>query len=129
MTKKKLFRTNFFPYHVVARVNNREHFPGELAFAWKVLTSELYLQTVLYGMRIHAFVLMPNHFHLLITSPEIQIDKSMKEFLSSSTRIMNTGNRRCGRVFGARYHWSSVQNAMYYAHALKYIYRIPLRRV
>lgn len=127
MSRKILFRTKDHPYHINARVNNREQFPGELDYVWKTLTNELYLQTVLYGLQIHAFVLMPNHFHLLVTSPEICIGKSMQEFLSSSTRIINTKNKRSGRIFGARYFWSTVMNPIYYAHAFKYVYRNPVK--
>lgn len=127
MSRKILVRTDRYPYHINARANNREPFPGEMEFIWKVLTDELYLQSITRDIQIHAFVLMPNHFHLLATFPEAEICQSMKEFLSSSTRIINTKNRRSGRIFGARYHWSVITTPLYYAHALKYVYRNPVK--
>jgi REP element-mobilizing transposase RayT len=127
VSRKKLIKTNEFPYHVGARVNNREHFPCGLPAAWKVLSAELHLQAILHDLKIHAFVMMPNHFHLLVTTPEAPISDVAKAFLSSATRIMNVMSGRTGRVFGARYHWTAVQNPLYYVHAIKYIYRNPVK--
>lgn len=127
MPRKKLIRCPSLPYHLTARANNRETFHGELSYAWKVFTDELYLQQVLRGVRVHAFVLMPNHFHLLATSPHCGIDLVMKEVLGSATRILNTRYRRSGHVFGGRYHWSLIGEPDYYAHALKYVLRNPVK--
>ncbi len=127
MPRKKLIRVDSLPYHLTARTNNREVFHGDLAYVWKVLTGELYLQQILHGVRLHAFVLMPNHFHLLATSPHRGIDLVMKEVLGSSTRILNTRNQRSGHVFGGRYFWSLIREPDYYAHALKYVLRNPAK--
>lgn len=127
MARKELIRSRELPYHITARCNNREEFPGELALVWRVLVSELHVQYVLYKINIHAFVLMPNHFHLLVTSPDREIDLVMKEFLGSSTRVLNTMFLRSGHIFGGRYSWSLISEARYYAYALKYIYRNPVK--
>jgi putative transposase len=127
MPRKALLRSIELPYHITSRTNNRELFPGDLNYTWKVLTNELYLQFVFYRIRIHAFVLMPNHFHLLITSPSRDIDLVMKEVLGSTTRILNTKHCRSGHIFGGRYFWSLIQEPAYFAHALKYVYRNPVK--
>jgi putative transposase len=127
MPRKKLIRAFDLPYHLAVRANNREEFPGELAYVWKVFTSELYVQQILYGVRLHAFVLMPNHFHLLATSPNRGIDQVMKEVLGSSTRILNMRCQRSGHIFGGRYFWSLIREPDYYAHALKYVLRNPVK--
>ena len=127
MPRKILSETTELPYHITARGNNREAFPGDSAFLWKAFTSELYLQSILHGNRTHAFVLMPNHFHLLLTVPKVALSKTMREFMSSSTRIINVRNGRSGHVFGGRYHWTIIDNPAYFAHALKYVYRNPVR--
>ena len=127
MPRRPLIRSNKFPYHVTARVNNREDFPCSLKDAWKFLTDELLIQKFRHNIQIHAFVIMPNHFHLLVSTPKANLDQVMKEFMSSTTRIINTRKRRWGRVFGARYYPSLIQNSIYYAHALKYVYRNPVK--
>jgi hypothetical protein len=40
---------------------------------------------------------------------------------------MNSKSGRSGRVFGARYHWSLIDSDRYFATALKYLYRNPVR--
>src|SRR5690348_15519526 len=113
MPRKALFRSNEFPYHITSRSNNRELFPGDHGYLWRVLTNELYLQYICHQVRVHAFVMMPNHFHLLLTSPSRDIDLVMKEVLSSTTRMLNTRLRRSGHIFGGRYFWSLLREPSY----------------
>lgn len=127
MPRKLLLKSKILPYHITARSNNREHFPGKLEYLWKVFTNELYLQFIVHEVRIHSFVLMPNHFHLLLTTPVLTIDKVMQQFMGSSTRIINTKYTRTGHIFGSRYHWSVIDHPLYYAHAFKYVYRNPVK--
>lgn len=127
MPRKKLVLSSNWPYHVTARVSNREHFPGELKFIWKVLTSELQLQTFKRNAKIHAFVLMPNHFHLMISTPDGNITDVMRDVMSSATKIINVKNHRTGHLFGGRYKWSIITNSLYFAHAMKYVYRNPVK--
>ena len=111
----------------MARANNREEFPVALNYSWKTFSGELFLQQVLHGLRVHAFVVMPNHFHMLATSPFRDVDLIMRDFISASTRILNVKSRHSGRIFGGRYNWSLVSNPYYYAHVLKYVIRNPVK--
>ncbi|MGZ3697563.1 MAG: transposase [Bdellovibrionota bacterium] len=127
MPRKTLIRSSRFPYHVTARVNNKEAFPLPLDRAWDVLTRLCWEIGVLYGARVHALVLMGNHFHLLITVPSEDLGVVMKHFQSSGTRTMNLVSGHLNRIFGARYHWSLINSPLYFAHALKYVYRNPVK--
>jgi REP element-mobilizing transposase RayT len=127
MPRRKLVRTGEFAYHLSVRVNNREEFAGGVRYAWHTLSGELFVQQTLHGAQLHAFVVMPNHFHLLASSPKKSIDIVMRDFLSSSTRILNAGTQRSGRVFGGRYFWSVVSGPTYYAHVMKYVLRNPVK--
>jgi putative transposase len=127
MPRKKLIRSYDLPYHLTARVNNREVFPGDLEYVWQLLTSELFLQQIVHSVYYHAFVMMPNHFHLLATSPLREIDLVMKEVLGSTTRTLNSRYGRSGHIFGGRYFWSLIREPDYYAHAMKYVLRNPVK--
>ncbi len=127
MPRKKLIRSEFLPYHVTARANNREIFHLDPDRMWNVLNDELLLATIVFGIEIHAFVMMPNHFHLLLTTPNEDLGKVMSCILSYVTRTANLISGRSGRVFGARYHWSLMNEGTYYGHALKYVYRNPVK--
>ena len=80
-----------------------------------------------FGARIHAFVLMPNHFHLIVTVPEQDLSEVMQHFMRSATKTLNRVSGRSGRVFGGRYHWTLVDSPTYFSHALKYVYRNPVK--
>ena len=127
MPRKILLRSNTLPYHVTARTNNRELFHCPLVRVWQVLTWQCYEMSVIYGARIHAFVLMPNHFHFLVSVPEYDLGQVMQQFMRSGTKTLNRISGRSGHVFGGRYHWTVVNSSVYFAHVLKYVYRNPVR--
>jgi len=79
------------------------------------------------GAEFQAVVLMPNHIHMLVTVPELDLGRMTNVFFSSLTRTLNLISGRSGRAFGARYHWSLIDSSRYYSHALKYVYRNPVR--
>jgi REP element-mobilizing transposase RayT len=127
MPRKPLIRVRNYPYHVTARCNNKEPFPCSLQTAWNIISQEINEITEKFQCKIHAFVLMPNHFHLLLTTPQEDLGVIMKEFLMNITKKMNTNTRRSGRIFVSRYHWSLIDDDQYYDCALKYIYRNPVK--
>lgn len=127
MPRRSLIRTTFAPYHVTARNNNREAYPLPLEEVWTILTWYAFETTILFGARIHSLVLMPNHFHLLITTPEEDLGEVMQHFMRECTKLINARSGRSGRLYGARYHWTLVDSALYFAHAYKYLYRNPVR--
>jgi putative transposase len=40
---------------------------------------------------------------------------------------LNRRTFRTGHVFGGPYHWSLIQSSRYFGHALKYVYRNPVK--
>jgi putative transposase len=127
MPRKLLIRNNRLPYHVTARVNNREKFKLPLYQVWKVFTDLLFATCVIHRIQVHAFVLMPNHFHLLLTVSQHDLGLVMREFMRSVTKTLNAKSGRTGRVFGAKYHWTLVDSPLYFAQVYKYIYRNPVK--
>ncbi len=127
MSRKTLIRSSCLPYHVTARVNNKECFHLPLETVWKVFDYHLFEIKLLFDVHIHAFVVMPNHIHLLITTPCEDLGIVMHTFIGSATRTINLKSGRSGRVFGARYHWTIIDSEVYFSHALKYVYRNPVK--
>jgi len=123
----RLFRTSQFPYHVVARSNNQEWFylpPREF--------SEIFIEKAEatwreYDVSFHAFVIMSNHIHLLISTPRANIDSAMNYLLREICRAVNQRTGRTNHLFGGPYKWSLIQKPDHYGHAYKYIYRNPVR--
>lgn len=127
MPRKPLIRSSEFPYHVTARCNNKEPFPVPLLEVWNVFEQQIQRIVERFGCKIHAFVLMPNHFHLLITVPNQDLGMVMQSFMVLVTQKLNSKSGRTGRIFGARYHWSLIDHEQYFDCALKYIYRNPVK--
>ncbi|MGZ3687375.1 MAG: transposase [Bdellovibrionota bacterium] len=108
-------------------MNNRELFPLPLPEVWKIACEHLYLSTHLHGIEIHAFVLMPNHLHLLLTTPEADLGTAMNWFNGALTRSINGLSGRSGHLFGGPYYRSIIRSSAYFTHAHKYVYRNPVK--
>ena len=85
-------------YHVMCRGNG-----GEAIF-WSDKDRELFIDTLdeacgRCGWRIHAYVLMGNHYHLLLETPEANLVDGMKWFQGTYTQRFNSRNRRWGHLF------------------------------
>jgi putative transposase len=55
------------------------------------------------GWHIHAWVLMDNHYHLFIQTPEPNLVSGMSWLQNTLTRRYNVRHRKWGRLFGDRY--------------------------
>ncbi|BCX48085.1 hypothetical protein HAHE_19930 [Haloferula helveola] len=56
-----------------------------------------------FGWRVHAYVLMGNHFHLLLETPEPNLVKGMKWMMGAYSQAWNRRRKRRGHVFQGRY--------------------------
>lgn len=77
-----------------------------------------------YGeVELYAYILMPNHYHLLLYQIE---DNSLPEFMrtlsTSYTMYFNQKYRRAGSLFQGRYKARRVDNAAYAVHVSRYIH-------
>ena len=127
MPRKPLVYTDEFPYHIVARCNNRERFKISIDEVWKIFISELTKLNQLYGLQIHAFVLMSNHYHLIAScSKKYNLGYVMRILQTRTSRSINRLSGRMNHVYGSRYRASLIGDEFYYANALKYVYRNPV---
>ena len=56
-----------------------------------------------HGWRVHAWVLMGNHFHLLLETPEPNLSAGMRVLLGTFSQAWNSRYQRRGHVFQGRY--------------------------
>jgi REP element-mobilizing transposase RayT len=89
-------------YHVMSRGNRREDIFHD------DLDRESFLQTLAdtcakTGWQVHAFCLMPNHFHLVVETPQPNLVAGMKWFLGTYTGRFNRRHKLSGHVFAGRY--------------------------
>ncbi len=84
-----------------------------------------------HGWRVHAWVLMDNHFHLLVETPEANLATGMKLLLGSFSQGWNRRRLRRGHVFQGRYKSipvnASDSDPHYFRIAADYIHLNPAR--
>ncbi|MBY0316731.1 MAG: transposase [Bdellovibrionales bacterium] len=94
---------------------------------WIIFVGVLFQVKRQFNCDIHSFVLMSNHYHLLISTPDLNIGEAMKYLHREVARL---ANKSCGRInhfFGGRYKWTVVNHEAYYWNCTKYIFRNPVR--
>ena len=81
----------------------------------------------MWGIRIGAYCLMPNHYHLLIQTPEANLSRCMRHINGVYTQRFNRRHLKDGQLFRGRYKSILVDADNYLLELLRYIHRNPLR--
>lgn len=126
MPRKPIERSSEHFYHITARSNNKEFFYLPTEQVWQIMTLRLKGLQKQYNIKISAFVLMNNHFHLLVLTPVESIDRIMYFFMKDLTLEIQKHSGRINKVFGGRYRGSMIKNGSYLLNVYKYIYRNPV---
>jgi putative transposase len=89
-------------YHVMNRGDRREPiFRDDLDRRRFIVTlGEVCTKT---DWQMHAYVLMPNHFHFVVETPNPNLVAGMKWFLGTYTTRFNVRHRLTGHLFSGRY--------------------------
>ena len=115
-------------YHVMARGNR-----GQAIYAddtdrkrWLETLGEACQKT---GWRIHAWVIMGNHYHLLLETPEGNLVAGMKWFQGTYTQRYNGRHQTFGHLFQGRYKAVVVdgEEGNYFGVVSTYIHLNPAR--
>lgn len=127
MARKLLIRTSESPYHITGRSNNKDFFYIDLKMLWEIFMQAMEQAETLFNCDFHAFVLMSNHYHLLVSTPDNNIDKVMEHIQREVAKQANRKSARINHFFGGPYKWSLIYEENYYWNAVKYIFRNPIR--
>ncbi len=116
-----------YPHHVIQRGNNRQAIfhTDEDRKAYLAWLSEYSAQ---FDVAIHAFVLMDNHTHLLLTPKTEQgLSKLMQSVGQRYTQSYNYFHKHTGTVWEGRYKSTVVQSERYLLACMAYIDLNPVR--
>jgi REP element-mobilizing transposase RayT len=113
-------------YHVTARGNERRK------IYWNERDFEKFKEYLKesqkkYGYRLHCYVLMTNHYHLLIETPEANLGQVMHYINGSYTTYINTKRNRSGHLFQGRYKAIVVEHDRYLLELSRYMHLNPVR--
>ena len=116
------------PQHVVQRGNNRQacFFDGQ---DYAVYLDKLKEYSAKQGVRVHSYVLMTNHVHLLMTPEEPQgISRLMQALGRYYVRYVNQTYKRTGTLWEGRYKSTLIDGERYFLIVSRYIELNPVRR-
>lgn len=113
-------------YHVTSRGNERK--PIVRSDEDRVLFLEVLAQTVEeYQVVCHSWVLMDNHYHLLLETPEANLSKALRHLNGVYTQKFNRRHKRTGHLFQGRYKAILVQKGAHLLELCRYVVLNPVR--
>lgn len=113
-------------YHVIARGNNKEYiFKGGIDKGYFIKQLKECSETMKY--RIYGYVLMDNHYHLIIQTMDKKLQEVMHQINNKYSKYFNSKYKRVGHVFQGRYKAALVQDERYMLKLLRYVHQNPVR--
>lgn len=126
MPRVKTILQSEYPYNISARCINREWFSIPMNRVWNIFCEELTNTVEKHNLKVHSFVLMTNHFHLIATTPHANISQCMYHFMKNSSHRLTEAGNRINQTYAGRYYKCVLQSHTYYLNAYKYNYRNPV---
>lgn len=113
--------------HIIQRGNNRTACFRETS-DYVVYLMHLRELAAKLGCAVHAYCLMTNHVHLLVTPPSIAACVALMRNLGPRyVQYFNRHHTRTGTLWEGRYHSSLVESPRYVLATYQYIERNPVR--
>jgi putative transposase len=80
-----------------------------------------------YNLLCHAFCLMPNHYHLLIETPDGNLARAMRQLNGVYSQAFNRRHAKVGHVMQGRYKAIVVEKESHLLEVCRYIVLNPVR--
>ncbi|HUP96854.1 MAG TPA: transposase [Usitatibacter sp.] len=127
MPRRARLRIEGLPLHIVQRGHNRSvcfHAPGD----YRLYLNWLEVYADEHACAVHAYALMPNHVHLLLTPERAEGASSlMKAVGQRYAQHVNRSYRRTGSVWESRFRSCIVDSDRYLLTCQRYIELNPVR--
>jgi len=114
------------PVSLGARCINKDWFGMSMDEVWSVMEDYLHFISHAYDIRIHLFVLMSNHYHMVARAPQNNMPAAMQYFQTETSRRITKAAGRINHLWRQKYFRSIIGGTRYYLHAYKYFYRNPV---
>ena len=113
-------------YHILSRGNEQGNIFYDNTDRGRFLDTVAELSER-FAVDIFAYVLMDNHYHLLLKTKRANLSKAMQWFGTTYTRRFNNRHNRSGHLFQGRFKSIIIENDEYLMQLSCYIHRNPLR--
>jgi REP element-mobilizing transposase RayT len=113
-------------YHVTTRGNEGEDvfLDEQDRMLFLQILGEVVLRS---GWMIHAYVLMDNHYHLMVETPKANLSRGMRQLNGVYTQRFNSSHNSGGRVFQGRFNAILVERNAYLLDLCRHVVLNPLR--
>lgn len=113
-------------YHITARGNERKDIFRDDTdhFHFLELLGQLGER---FGARVHAYVLMDNHYHLMVETPEANLSRAMHWFNAGYCIWFNRRHRRNGHLLQGRFAAFIVEDDAGWQELARYVHLNPVR--
>lgn len=81
----------------------------------------------MWGLEVHAYCLMPNHYHLLVHTPQGNLARCLRHLNGVYTQHFNAVHEREGSLFRGRYKAILVEKDNYLLQVARYIHLNPVK--
>jgi putative transposase len=113
-------------YHVTCRGNGKQSV--FLADRDRRKFLELLARSLdIYQVNLLAFVLMTNHFHMIVSTPKANLQEFMRHFTISYTSYFNKSHQRSGHLYQGRYKSFLIEADSYLLEVSRYLHLNPVR--
>lgn len=113
-------------YHIISRGNEQKQIYSSDSDYIKFL--DLLARTKeKFDLKIFAYCLMTNHYHLLLETPQANISKAMQYLNSAYSGYYNARHKRVGHLLQGRYKAILVEKDNYLLELTRYIHLNPVR--
>ncbi len=113
-------------YHVMARGNERKDIFRDDRDRQRLLDA-LAATVEQFGLRVYAYCLMPNHYHLIVGTPRGNLSRAMAWLQTTYTTRFNARHRRRGHLFQGRFKAQLVEADEYGQWLVQYVHLNPVR--
>ncbi|MGZ3789777.1 MAG: transposase [Bacteriovorax sp.] len=127
MPRKPLILSENLPYHVTARAHNKEPFPLPIKRVWELANYSFKEANEIHQINLISFVLMNNHYHMLLYTPNRNLDRFMYEFNKRLALKIQSESGVINQIFGGRYKGCLIQSQQYLSNCYRYVYQNPVR--
>jgi len=112
-------------YHVMNRgLNRRRIFHNDThRQQFLILLADIHHR---YGIEVHAYCLMNNHYHLLLHTPQANLSRAMRHLDGVYTQKFNHDTKRDGALFRGRYKAILIEAENYMLQLSRYIHLNPV---
>lgn len=113
-------------YHIVSRADGkkpifRDDTDREKRLEWLSRTVDTY------GWKVHAYVLMRNHDHFLVETPQPSLSPGMQYLNGGYTAFYNARHNRSGHLFRGRYKAYVIETPGHLAETSRHLHLNPVR--